>query len=294
MSARSQFDSFYYEGNDTAKPTAKDTGVNVVYFTNKCNLNCTYCYEDLPGRPPQIITKEKIRETVDAILARENDPNVQTLIILFGGEATLEWDNVNYLMKYAFARKKFIHFNLETNGIKFLSDKFLKEFKENYFYKHGHMSVDISFDGIGNKERIFHNGEESTTAMLKIFKRLNEKGIRFRIRYTLHNLNIEHAYEDMKRLMKLFRPERIINSVAWDTLSEEQINSLRTLRDQLRNDWINNSITVPVCELFCDMCNGCDERKELKTYFSDEGNVTTYGNYENAPKFHDFKDKETK
>jgi hypothetical protein len=39
------------------------------------------------------------------------------------------------------------------------------------------------------------------------------------------------------------------------------------------------------------MCSGCDDRKELKTYFSDEGNVTTYGNYENAPNFHDFKEK---
>ena len=291
MSARGQFDDYFREGSDTAKPTSIGTGVNVIYFTNKCNLNCTYCYEDLPGRPPQIITKEQIRETVDAVLERESDPNVQTLFVLFGGEATLEWENVNYLMEYAYARKKFIHFNLETNGIKFLSDKFLNGFKKNYFHKHGHMTIDISFDGIGNQERIFHNGEQTTSAMLKIFKRLNQAGIRFRIRYTVHNLNIHGAYEDLKRIVKTFGPDRVITSVAWDTLTQDEINYLRTLKNLLREDWINKTITVPICELFCDMCNGCDDRKELKTYFSDEGNVTTYGNYENTPKFHDFKDK---
>jgi sulfatase maturation enzyme AslB (radical SAM superfamily) len=295
MSARDQFSEYFIRGSEESKPVAKNAGVNVIYFTNKCNLNCTYCYEDLPGRPPQVITREQIRETVDSVLERENDPKVQTLFVLFGGEATLEWENVNYLMEYAYARKKFIHFNLETNGIKFLSDKFLHEFKENYFYKHGHMTIDISFDGVGNKERVFHNGQESTGSMLKIFKRLNEVGIRFRIRYTIHNLNIKNAYEDIKRIIKTFGPQRVITSVAWSTLSQEEVNSLRTLRDLLRDDWINKSVTTPVCELFCDMCNGCDDRKEIKTYFSDEGNVTTYGNYENTPKFHDFKEKvETK
>lgn len=294
MSGRGQFDEYFRTDSATAKPTSIGTGVNVVYFTNKCNLNCTYCYEDLPGRPPQILSKKQIRETVDAVLARESDPDVQTLFVLFGGEATLEWDNVNYLMEYAYERKKFIHFNLETNGIKFLSNKFLQDFKQNYFHKHGHMTIDISFDGIGNKERVFHNGEQSTSAMLKIFKKLNDNGIRFRIRYTLHNLNIHNAYEDISRIVQTFGPQRVITSVAWDTLDKDQINSLRSLRDRLREDWINKVITVPICELFCDMCNGCDDRKELKTYFSDEGNITTYGNYENTPKFHDFKDKVTK
>jgi hypothetical protein len=63
-------------------------------------------------------------------------------------------------------------------------------------------------------------------------------------------------------------------------------------KEQFRNDWKDGNITIPICELFCDMCDGCGERKELKTYFTDEGNVTTYDNYESSPEFHDFKDKE--
>lgn len=284
----------FYVGDKTEKPTPEGSGVNVLYFTNKCNLACTYCYEDLPGRPPQIMTKEEIARSIDAILERESNPNNQTLIVLFGGEATLEWDNVCYAMSYAYDKKKNIHFNLTTNGLRFLSQRFTNKVKNNYFYQTGLLSVDVSFDGIGNSDRVFHNGMDSTKTMLKVFSKLNENGIKFRIRYTIHKLNINFLFEDMTRILKLFKPTRLITSVAWDQIDDAGKEKLILIKNQLREEWINKSITTPVCELFCDMCNGCGERKQLKTYFTTEGNVTTYGNYENAPSFHDFKEKEIK
>lgn len=287
------FDDFYV-GDKTDKPTPEGSAVNVIYFTNKCNLACTYCYEDLPGRPPQIMSKEDIEKSIDIILERESDPKLQTLIILFGGEATLEWENVCHCMSYTYSKKKNVHFNLTTNGLRFLSQRFINTVKQNYFYKMGLMSIDVSFDGIGNKDRVFHNGMDSTHTMLKVFSKLNENRVKFRIRYTIHGLNINHLYEDMNRILNLFKPNRLITSVAWDQIDEDGVKKLETIKNQLREDWINKSISTPICELFCDMCNGCGERKQLKTYFTDEGNVTTYGNYENAPDFHDFKEKETK
>ena len=284
--------SEFYVGQLTDKPTPAGSGVNVLYFTNKCNLACTYCYEDLPGRPPQIMTKEDIRNSIDAIFARENPEN-QTLIVLFGGEATLEWENVCYAMTYAFSKKQNVHFNLTTNGIKYLSQKFIEETMENFFYQRGFLSIDVSFDGVGNKDRVFKNGDESTYSMLEVFKNLNRNHMKFRIRYTIQHLNIDNLYEDITRIVKTFGPKRLITSVAWDTLQPGDTDKLIVAKVKLRNDWINKQISTPVCELFCDMCNGCGERKELKTYFTTEGNVTTYGNYENAPKFHDFKEKET-
>lgn len=285
--------SDFYVGDKTDKPAPAGSAVNVLYFTNKCNLACTYCYEDLPGRPPQILTKEDIVKHVDAILERE-DPNNQTLIVLFGGEPTLEWENVCFAMDYAYSKKKNIHFNMTTNGIKYLSQNFIEETMSNFFYKKGLLSIDVSFDGVGNKDRIFHNGMDSTKSMVEVFVKLNQNGFRYRIRYTIHKFNISHAYDDMSRIIKTFRPQRLITSVAWDTLTDKQIAMLTDIKNKFRNDWINKNISVPICELFCDMCSGCGERKELKTYFTNEGNVTTYGNYENSPKFHDFKDKEIK
>jgi sulfatase maturation enzyme AslB (radical SAM superfamily) len=285
--------SDFYVGDKTDKPAPAGSAVNVLYFTNKCNLACTYCYEDLPGRPPQILTKEDIVKHVDAILARE-DPNSQTLIVLFGGEPTLEWENVCFAMDYAYSKKKNVHFNMTTNGIKYLSQNFIDETMNNFFYKKKLLSIDVSFDGVGNKDRIFHNGLDSTKSMIEIFLKLNQSGFRYRMRYTIHKFNINHVYKDITKLIKTFNPERMITSVAWDTLSDKDLEKMTEIKNQLRNDWINKAVSVPVCELFCDMCSGCGERKELKTYFTNEGNVTTYGNYENSPKFHDFKDKEIK
>jgi sulfatase maturation enzyme AslB (radical SAM superfamily) len=281
----------FFVGNATDKPAPAGSAVNVLYFTNKCNLACTYCYEDLPGRPPQILSREDIRKHIDAIMAREN-PNSQTLIVLFGGEPTLEWDNVCYAMEYAYSKKTNVHFNMTSNGIKYLSQAFIDQTKANKFYKMGLLSIDVSFDGVGNSDRVFHNGMDSTKSMLAVFTNLVKNNFRYRIRYTFHKLNINHAYNDISMIIKTFHPERLITSVAWSTLSEQDIETLATTKEQLRNDWINKTVAAPVCDLFCDMCNGCGERKELKSYFTNEGNVTVYENHENSPVFHDFKEKE--
>ena len=284
----------FYVGDRTKLPTTENSAVNVIYFTNKCNLACTYCYEDLANRPPQILSQEDINNHVDKVLERESDPSTQTLFVLFGGEPTLEWDNVCFLMDYAYKKKKNVHFNLESNGIKFLSQVFIDQVMNNFFYKLGLLSIDVSFDGTGNRNRIFLNGMDSTQSMLKVFANLKKSKFKYRIRYTIHKLNARYAYEDISMIIKTFNPLRVITSVAWDTLSKKDLERLTQMKLLFRDDWINTRITVPICELFCDMCDGCGERKQLKTYFTDEGNVTTYSNYENTPKFHDFKDKEIK
>jgi len=281
----------FYVGDQTDKPIHEGSAVNVLYFTNVCNLACTYCYEDLANRPPQIMSREDIRKSVDKILERE-DPNNQTLIVLFGGEPTLEWDNVEYCMDYAYNKKKNIHFNMTTNGIKYLSSNFINRTKANKYYKLGNLSIDISFDGLGNGERVMHNGMKSTPAMIKVFKNLVKHNFKYRIRYTIQKTNINKLYDDISSIISLFKPERLITSVAWDTLDDFDLIHLNEVKEMFRDDWKNNNVKTPICELFCDMCGGCDERKELKTYFTDEGNVTTYDNYFSAPKFHDFKDKE--
>jgi sulfatase maturation enzyme AslB (radical SAM superfamily) len=139
---------------------------------------------------------------------------------------------------------------------------------------------------------VFHNGKESTPEMIQVLTNLVKTNTRYRIRYTIQKHNIDYWYKDIHHLIKTFKPQRVITSVAWDTLEPEDHEKLDAVKNLFRQDWINKKIAAPVCELFCDMCSGCGERKELKTYFTDEGNVTTYDNYENAPKFHDFKEKE--
>lgn len=280
----------YYESKSTDKRIQENSGVNVIYFTNKCNLACTYCYEDLKDRPAQILTKEQIMNSVDIILEREK-PEEQTLFVLFGGEVTLEWENAKFMMDYAYSKKKNVHFNISTNGIKFKDVEFIKEYKKLKYNLLNLTSIDISFDGIGNTERITHSGKDTTLQMLDIFKKLNAYKVDFRLRYTIHNLNINFLYQDLKFILEKIKPKRLITSVAWTKLSDDEIKKLQTVKELLRHEWKNNLITIPVCEMFCDMCNGCSVQKELKTYFSDEGNINTLKNNENAKSFSDFKQK---
>mgnify|MGYP003585972625 CR=1 FL=1 len=281
----------FYQSEKSGKPIQENAGVNVIYFTNRCNLACTYCYEELSGRPKQVLSKEQIIKSIDAILNREK-PEEQTLFVLFGGEVTLEWENALFFMEYAYSKKKNVHFNISTNGIKFLNDDFIKEYKKLKFNILGLTSIDISFDGVGNKERVTHSGKDTTFTMLEVFKKLNQYKVEFRLRYTIHKLNINKLYEDINYIAKTIKPKRIITSVAWSQLCEKEVKHLEEVKHKLRFEWNNNLITIPVCEMFCDTCNGCGVRKEIKTYFSDEGNVTTFKNNESAPKFNDFKQKE--
>lgn len=275
---------------DDTKPIIENSGVNVIYFTNRCNLACTYCYEDLIGRPEQVLTQEQIRDSIDAIIARE-DPSTQTLFVLFGGEVTLQWENALYFMDYAYSKKKNVHFNISTNGIRFLKDDFIIGYKKLKYNILGLTSLDISFDGVGNGERITHNGKPSTPFMIKVFKKLNDHNVPFRLRYTMHSGNINNLYADIKLIAKTIKPQRIITSIAWSTLTDDMLKLLQQAKEDLRQDWFNRDITIPVCALFCDACNGCGSRKDIKTYFTDEGNVTTYKNDVIAPKFNDFKEK---
>lgn len=277
----------FYVG-EGSKPIQENSGVNVIYFTNRCNLACTYCYEDLKGRPKQVLSKDQIKNSVDIILEREN-PEEQTLFVLFGGEVTLEWENAVFMMEYAYSKKKNVHFNISTNGVKFSDDEFILNYKNLKFYKLGLTSLDISFDGIGNKERITHNKKESTDIILNTFRQLSKYNVEFRLRYTIHQHNINNLYNDIIMISKTIKPKRIITSVAWSTLSDRDLVNLDNVKQLLRDDWKNNEIIIPVCELFCDTCNGCGVRKEIKTYFTDEGNVNTFKNYESAPEFNDFK-----
>ena len=106
----------------------------------------------------------------------------------------------------------------------------------------GFLSIDISFDGIGNKDRIYHNGMESTSSMIKVFGNLMKNNVKFRIRYTMHHENADFVYEDITMIIKKFRPSRLITSVAWSTLKDDDYAKLEKAKELFRKDWINKSI----------------------------------------------------
>ena len=154
---------------------------------------------------PAIPSLKQLIKQVDDIIAEEPEEEKQTLFLLFGGEPLMQWKNMKDVMLHAMLQKNNIHFNAITNGVLLTKPKFLKDFIS--FFKEHHditqkFSLDISFDGVGNGERVYRNGKKSAPTVLKALAMLSAideeiMKFRWRIRYTIHEANIDRWKEDI-------------------------------------------------------------------------------------------------
>lgn len=173
-----QFEEMYMHkvkpanGNDKQLLTKNITFV----VTERCNLRCTYCYEDHHYHENgQRMTKDIGKKAIDFIFNKElvngyydsyESPGV--VIEFIGGEPLLEIDLIDYLTDYfkfkafelnhPWATNYFI--SISTNGILYNTEKVQKYIKKNK----GRLSLGISIDG--NKElhdacRLLPNGKGS-------------------------------------------------------------------------------------------------------------------------------------
>lgn len=231
------------------------TEPNIIFFNSFCNLNCTYCYEELNTVESKHLTKLEIVKAINEVVKTE-DKEKQSVFVLFGGEPTLSWYNVRYFMDYAYNQKKNVHFNMVTNGVKFYDDEFYDEYFKNEHVKAGRLSLDISFDGKGNDERVFHDGKKSTITMLHVLSKLKFNSIQYRIRYTINTLNYSIFEDDIQDIIRRFEPSRIILNTTND-FTENQFKAIARKKQELIDRWNYQVIKIPICELVCSTCNGC-------------------------------------
>ena len=88
-----------------------------IFLTNKCNLNCVYCFKDKRKREPELSSIiQQIKKARKKILIR-------------GGEPLLRGD-ISYILQ--FAKSRGLKIGLETNGI-LLNKDILSYLDEVYF-----------------------------------------------------------------------------------------------------------------------------------------------------------------
>ena len=122
-----------YDGanNGAAEQRPINSNLHTLYMTNRCNLACTYCYEGLGdtfkygGMAVNIPTPDELRKQIDNIIITDDD-NIQSNILLFGGEPLMQWVNMKICLEYAVDKKENIHFGTVTNGVLFNKPKFFK------------------------------------------------------------------------------------------------------------------------------------------------------------------------
>lgn len=115
----------------------------ILNLTQRCNLNCRYCFETKQSRSKDkisfMLAKDKIRNYLEM-----NDEFDNIIIDFFGGEPFLEFPLIQKIVEWIKSKKwkKKFFFLIETNGT-ILSEDIKSWLKENKQF----ITVGVSFDG---------------------------------------------------------------------------------------------------------------------------------------------------
>ena len=137
------------------------------HLTEKCNLNCKYCYEKNKG------TLELSFNDIKNIMDIEVKNKSKTCgITFFGGEPLLKkdliYETINYAKKLEKENNIKFLYSITTNGT-LIDDEFIRIAKQNDFL------IGYSLDGTKetqNKNRLTHSGEETFNIVSENAKKL--------------------------------------------------------------------------------------------------------------------------
>ncbi|MEY8415284.1 radical SAM peptide maturase, CXXX-repeat target family [Tissierella praeacuta] len=200
--------------DETKNPDLRVKNITFV-VTERCNLDCTYCYEC--NKTNIKMTKEIAKQAVDFIFDEEKingyyDFKTSPAVILefIGGEPLLEIDLMNYIVEYF----KFKAFELDhpwatSYMISFTSNGVLYRNKEvQDFIKRnpGKVSIGITVDG--NKElhdscRVFPDGSGSYDIVEKSIKEWLKIDKKPQTKITLCPENVMHLNDALRNVWDL-------------------------------------------------------------------------------------------
>lgn len=248
-----------YENNNK-----QDRCKNITFvITEKCNLNCSYCYQI--NKSKKTMTKKIAKQAVDFILNKElvngyYDTNISNSIILdfIGGEPLLNIDIIDYIVEY-FKFKTFemnhpwaynYHINITTNGTLF-NNKNVQDFLNK---NKGKVNVGITIDG--NKElhdscRKFPNGKGSYDIVEEAINTWLKYDNNPQTKITLCPSNIKYLSEAVKNVWNLGIIGTMTNCVfeeGWNIENAKILyNQMKILADYLLED---ENYTKYMCSLF--------------------------------------------
>lgn len=153
----------------------------VLYVTNKCNLNCTYCFVNKSNEVMKMKTYidafNKYKEKIDTIT-------------FFGGEPLLYTKLISQIIEYNKSNGYYYNYVINTNGIG-INDNLISLCKNN------NILINVSLDGC-LKSNIKNRFEEEKFKLVeKNIKMLKDNKIKFVINYVITPNNIEYIEESL-------------------------------------------------------------------------------------------------
>ena len=158
----------------------------VLYITNQCNLNCSYCFVEKNKKVMEMQTYKNIFEEY-----KEKIDN----ITFFGGEPLLQFELIKNIIEYNEQNKYSYNYIINTNGI-YINDNLIKLCKEK------NILLNISLDG--NQESNNKNRFDKKTFKLieNNIKMVKNKKIEFIINYVITPNNIKYINESLEYFLE--------------------------------------------------------------------------------------------
>ena len=150
------------------------TSLHMIVLTCGCNCRCAYCQTSslAPDDSKMHMTRKTAARVVEIIF---QTPSPEIKIEFQGGEPTLNWDILTFIVRYAekinakYTRKK-LNFVVCTNLVS-ITDKMLK------FFKKHHIMISSSLDGprdIHDMYRICRDGSSGYSHFVENLKRVRQ------------------------------------------------------------------------------------------------------------------------
>ena len=187
-------------------------------ITNRCNINCVYCYGDYPGRSDRDIPLKNILALIDEMYSMG-----LRFIHISGGEALIRQD-VGEILRYI--KKKNILLEIITNGV--LTMKHLPLLKETLDF------ICISIDG--NEQITDENrGKGVYQKALETVRACRDAGIITRVNGVLS----EKTADTLEHLIHLAAQEKFLLSfnLPYGSMSDDRTKSM-PFNDQKMRDGI--------------------------------------------------------
>ena len=169
----------------------KPLEVFTLYLTGKCNLECSYCYEQKFDLPTDMC-EEQLKEIIYNIY-RYHNPYA---IVLFGGEPALRWDLIRcYIKEKSNYNDTEVLSVLFTNGLPLTEMRLLE-------LKAGGVKIHLSFDGLKLSSSLRYGRylDKYITKIIDLLVCCKKNKLDMAIVITVGEHNISSIFNDIKEL----------------------------------------------------------------------------------------------
>lgn len=203
----------------------------LIYVTERCNLNCKYCFVKKGERDLDFETGKK---AVDFLLKTSSAGKEPLYISFFGGEPLLNFPVIEKLVQYCSRKRRKFEYAVVTNGV-LLDDKILGFFKKHRFV------IILSIDGnreAHDKSRPTRNGESSFDLLEKNLKSLSQYPYSKTPRITFREETIPFLYESVSFLFEKGFTHIGLSGIDRESWSEKELKALKGELEKIADFWL--------------------------------------------------------